>query len=396
MVKRILTIEDVLMQNVVEILPDRKGLASLMKKQVIRLYLGVDPTGSQLHLGHAVVLRKLRQFQDLGHEVILVFGTFTAQIGDPSGKDMQRELLSLRDIQKNMATYKQQAAKILDVKKTKIRLNHDWLGKLKFNDVLRLASQFTVAQLMGRDMFQKRVEKGSEVWVSELLYPLMQGYDSVAMDVDLEVGGTDQTFNMLVGRRLQKIYNKKEKYVLTTPLLVGLDGRKMSKSYGNTVNLMDDAKDMYGKLMSLHDEHIIDYFTLCTDVLSKQVNDLKQKLQKGTVSPRDAKAQLAKEIVALYHGKAAASTAEKEFQRVFQEKKAPSKIREFSATKEKISIVDLVRSTGFVLSNSEARRVIGQGGVKLDGVVHSDTTEIVQRRRGMVVQVGKRKFAKDT
>lgn len=394
--RRIPTIEEVLSHNVAQILPSKKGLAQLLKRRNIRLYLGVDPTAPQLHLGHAVLLRKLRQFQDLGHEVILVFGTFTAQIGDPSGKDTQREPLSLRDIKKNMATYKKQAAKILDLKKTKIKLNGDWLGKMKFEDVLVLTAQFTVSQLMERDMFQKRVEKGNEVWVSELLYPLMQGYDSVAMNVDLEIGGTDQTFNMLAGRRLQKIYNKKEKYILATPLLVGLDERKMSKSYGNTVNLLDKPEDMYGKLMSLKDEYIIEYFTMCTEVLPKEVTDLKQKLKKRSVSPRDAKAQLALEIVTLYHGKSGAEKAEKEFAKVFKEKKAPSSMPRIAVAEKRLSVVDLLVRTELVASKSVARRLVQQKGVRLDGLICEEVDKEIEIRKGMTIQVGKRKFVKIT
>lgn len=384
MKKSSLTIQEVLTKRVAEVLPSRKGLEALMRKKKIRLYFGVDPTGPQLHLGHAVALKKLRQFQDLGHEVVLVFGTFTAQIGDPSGKDTQREPLSLKDIQKNMAMYKKQASKILDFKKTKIKLNGDWLGKLKFDDLLKLSSQFTVAQLMERDMFQKRVEKGSEVWVSELLYPLMQGYDSVAIDVDLEVGGTDQTFNMLVGRRLQKIYNKKEKYVLATPLLIGLDGRKMSKSYGNTVNLLNDPQDMYGKLMSMKDDLIEHYVELCTDIPIKETQDL---------SRRDAKAKLAREIVAIYHGKKAAEAAEKEFNAVFRDKKAPEGIKTLSMG-GKHSLVNVVVRVGFATSNSEARRLIEQGGVRIDGKVQKDPLQEIELQKGMIIQKGKKEFRK--
>jgi len=393
MVKRVLTTKEVLTRNVAEILPDKKGLALLMKKRKIRLYFGVDPTGVQLHLGHAVLLRKLREFQDLGHEVILVFGTFTAQIGDPSGKDTQREPLSLQAIRKNMATYKKQAAKVLDLKKTKIKMNGDWLGKLTFGDLVKLSSQFTVAQLMERDMFQKRVEKGNEVWVSELLYPLMQGYDSVAMDVDLEIGGTDQTFNMLAGRKLQKVYNKKEKYMLAVPLLIGLDGRKMSKSYGNTIDLMDDPKDMYGKLMSLKDEYIIDYFTMCTEALSESVDELKRRIEKGEVSPRDAKAQLAREVVTLYHGKGIAEKVEKEFQRVFQERKEPSDIPEVSIAEKRLPLIDLLVKVNFASSKSEARRLIQQKGVRVANVVIEEEKEI-EIKKGTIIQVGKRKFIK--
>jgi len=380
-----INIGDVLSRQVEEILPSRKGLESLMRKRKIRLYLGVDPTGVNLHLGHAVVLRKLRQFQELGHEVILLFGTFTGLIGDPSGRDKAREPLSLSQIQKNMAAYKKQAGKILDLSKTKIKCNGDWLSKLKPEEFLKIASCFTASQLLERDMFQKRMKKGEEVWVNELLYPLLQGYDSVAMDVDLEVGGTDQMFNMLIGRRLQKLYNDKEKYVLTTPLLLGLDGRKMSKSYGNTVNILDSTQEMYGKLMSLQDDLIPHYFELCCEVSPQEIEGL---------SPRDTKERLAKEIVTLFHGEVLAEKAAQEFNQVFREKKNPSRIPEIQITRTSLTLTELVLETGFASSKSAARRLIEQGGLKIDKRVENDPASLIQPQKGMVIQAGKRRFVK--
>ena len=324
----------------------------------------------------------------------MVFGTFTAQIGDPSGKDTQREVLSGQEIKRNMATYKKQAAKVLDLKKTEIKLNGEWLSKLTFTDILKLTSQFTVSQLLERDMLQRRLQSGSEIWISELLYPLMQGYDSVAMDVDLEIGGTDQTFNMLVGRRLQKLYNKKEKFVLTIPLLMGLDGRKMSKSYNNTVNLLDSPKEMYGKLMSLRDEYIIDYFTMCTEIPTSKIADLEKKLQSRKLLPRDAKAQLAKEIVALYHGEQGAEKAEQEFERVFRERKHPSQMPKVVVIKKRLPLLDLLVKTHLVSSKSEARRLIKQKGVRIDDLVQDEEVKSVELKKGMIIQVGKRKFVK--
>ena len=382
-----MTISDVLERHVEEVLPSRKGLEQLAKKKKIRLYLGVDPTAPHMHLGHAVVLRKLREFQDLGHEVVLLFGTFTAQIGDPSGKDKAREPLSEKEIKRNMATYKKQAGKILDLSKTTIQRNGDWLSKLKPQDFLKISSFFTASQLLERDMFQKRIKKGGEVWMNELLYPLMQGYDSVAMDVDLEVGGTDQTFNMLVGRRLQKAYRGKEKFVLTTPLLLGLDGRKMSKSYGNTVNILDIPQDMYGKIMSMKDELTSHYFEFCTDVPQKEVVGL---------SPRNAKAKLAKQIVAMYHGGKAAEKAQQEFDRVFQKKQAPSTIKSAEVLEKSIKLNDLLVQVGLAGSKSEARRLVLQKGVKVEEVVQEDPEKMIQVKKGVVVQKGKREFRKIT
>src|SRR3989344_2554903 len=282
-------IKRLLERQVSEVLPDKKGLESLLRKKKIRLYLGVDPTSPNLHLGHAVVLRKLRQFQELGHEVILLFGTFTARIGDPSGKDKARQPLSEKEIRENIRTYQKQAGLILDLKRLSVKKNHEWLGKLSASEVQELASHITAARLWERDMFQERKKRGQAVWMHELLYPLLQGYDSVALDVDLEVGGTDQTFNMLVGRDLQRAYHHKEKYILTTPLLLGPDGRKMSKSLGNSINLLDKANEMYGKIMTVRDDLMPQYFELCTDISKEEVRALEKDFP-----PRDVKARLAR------------------------------------------------------------------------------------------------------
>lgn len=361
------------------VLPDRKGLEALLKKKKIRVYLGVDPTSPDLHLGHTIALRKLKEFEDLGHETILLFGTFTAQIGDPSGRDEQRKPLSPAEVSQNTERYQEQTAKILDFSKTKIRRNNEWLSKLTLTEVLKLASHFTISQLVERDMFQARMKKGGEVWVHEFLYPLMQGYDSVALDVDLEIGATDQLFNMLVGRKLQNIYHDREKYVLTVPLLPGLDGRKMSKTYGNAVNLLDPPQEMYGKLMTLRDNLIPTYFELCTSSAPPNL------------PPRDRKAALAKEIVALYHGRKAAASAEKEFVRVFQKKQAPSTVPSYSLTK-KTALVDLLVAAKLASSKSEARRLVSQKGVKINSAVQTDGTKIISPGTEAMVQVGKRRF----
>jgi len=387
-------IEDVLTKGVGQILPTKKGLAELMKKQRIKLYLGIDPTSPNIHIGHAIPLRKLRDFQELGHEVILLFGTFTAQIGDPSGRDKKRKPLTLKQIKKNIATYKKQALKILDASKTKIKQNHNWLEKLKFNDLVKMGSNFTVSRLLERDMFQNRLKRREEVWLSELLYPLMQGYDSVAMNVDLEIGGTDQVFNMLVGRKLQKIYNNKKKFVLTTPMLIGLDGREMSKTYGNFISLTDEPNNMFGKIMSLKDELMIHYFELCTSLDFSEIKKMEKKLKDKKINPRDAKVKLAKEVVGIYHGKKAAEKAEQEFDRVFKEKKLPSKIKEVNINKKEINILELLLKTKLVLSKSEAKRLVEQNAVKIDGVTRQNWKEVVKIKKGIVVKVGKRRFAK--
>ena len=387
-------IDQVLTKGVEQILPNKKGLAELMKQRKIRLYFGIDPTSLNIHIGHAVPLRKLRDFQDLGHEVILLFGTFTAQIGDPSSRDKKRKPLTLKQVKKNIATYKKQASKVLDMSKVKIKQNHVWLENLKFNDLVKIGSNFTTSRLLERNMFQNRLKKGQEVWLNELLYPLMQGYDSVAMNVDLEIGGTDQTFNMLVGRKLQKIYNKKEKYILTTPMLTGLDGREMSKTYGNFVNLTDVPNDMFGKIMSLKDELIIHYFELCTGLDLVDIKEIEKNLKSKKVNPRDVKANLAKEIVKIYHGEKLAQKAEQEFNRIFKEKKPPSEIKKVKIVKKEIGILDLLVKAKLVSSKSEAKRLIEQNAVKIDGSLKNDWKEIIKIKKGMVIKVGKRKFVK--
>jgi len=386
-------IKMVLARCVEQVLPSKESLEKAMKKKLV-LYLGIDPTSPKIHLGHAVCLRKLREFQDLGHEVILLFGTFTAQIGDPTGKDKRRRVLTIDEIGKNISTYKKQVSKILDTKKIKIKHNAVWLGKMSFKDIIRMASYFTVSRILERDMFQERMKKEGEVWLNELLYPLMQGYDSVAMDVDLEVGGSDQTFNMLVGRKLQRIYNKKKKFVLTLPLLIGLDGRKMSKSYGNVVDLTDPPSEMYGKIMSLKDGLIIHYFNLCTDLSLKKIKAIEKRLKSKTVNPKKEKARLAREIVGIYYGEAASKKAEKEFDRVFKDKKTPSQIKRVKVKEKRMNVLDFLLKTGQVKSKSEAKRLILQKAVKIDNSLKIDWRENVLIKKGSVVKIGKRKFVK--
>ena len=372
---------DVLSRRVAEILPDKKGLAALLKKKKIRLYLGIDPTGNQLHLGHTIALRKLQQFADLGHEAMLVIGTGTVLAGDPSQRDSARPRITEKEIAENIKTWKRQAGKIIDFSKVKMVQNGDWLKKLRLPDILAIASHVSAPRLLQRDMFQRRLKRGDTVWTHEMLYPLLQGYDSVALDVDLEIGGTDQVFNMLVGRELQAKMNKHEKYVLTVPMIPGLDGKTMSKTSRNTVNLADSPREMYGKLMSLRDELVKEYFELCTDIKPKP----------GPI--RDQKAQLAHEIVSLYHSKAKADKAEQEFTRVFREKKQPSNIPVFQV-RGATTTTEVLRVSGLASSNSEARRLINQGGVQIDGERVSDANKKIPSKKGTIIRVGKRNFRK--
>ncbi len=390
-----LSVKELLSRGVDQVIV-RQGLEALLKSgKKIRLYLGIDPTSSNIHLGHTIPLRKLRDFQRLGHQVIFLIGSFTALIGDTSDKDGMRPILTQQEIEANFKTYKEQASKILDFKKIEIRYNADWLGKLNFTDVVKLAQQFTVQQMIERDMYQKRLNAGKPIGLHEFLYPLMQGYDSVAMDVDLEVGGTDQTFNMLAGRTLQRIYHQKEKHILTTQLLIGTDGRKMAKTYGNVINLTDSPKDMFGKIMSMTDEQIIPYFTLCTDVSMGDISKFERAMKAGE-NPKDFKVMLGKAIVADYHGKKEADTAAEDFEEIFSKGGRPEKIESVTFDSGKFKLFALLEELKLVESRSDARRLIEQGGVRVNNEKFSDPEGIFHVKDGeeALFQVGKRKWLK--
>ena len=387
-IKEILSrgVEDVIVREDLE-----KKLSSGKK---LRLYFGVDPTGSVLHLGHAVTLWKLRDFQDLGHEVILLIGDFTARIGDPSGKDAARKPLTEKEVKQNFKDYKKQASKILDFNKVKIKYNSAWLSKLKFADILKLATNFTVQQMLARDMFDRRMKENLPISLQEFLYPLMQGYDSVAMDVDLELAGNDQTFNALAGRHLQKIYNGKDKDVLTCKLLLGTDGRKMSKTFGNFVAIDDKPSEMYGKIMSIKDELIDDYFELTTRISNQEIEEIK----KSSNNPRDIKAKLAKEIVKTYHGEKEADGAEEEFNKVFRNRELPTDIPVFQTDKRACPILDLLLDTKLAPSKNEGKRLVEGGGVEVQ--IGDKKERITDWKRevnledGMIIKVGSRRFVK--
>lgn len=389
-------IDEILNRGVESVIVKESLRNKLLSGQKIRLYFGVDPTGSVLHLGHAVSLWKLRDFQELGHEVILLIGDFTAKIGDPSGRDSERKPLSDSEIKENFKSYKKQASKILNFSKVKIKYNSSWLSKLRFVDILKLSSNFTVQQMMQRDMFQRRFKNNMPISLTEFLYPLMQGYDSVAMDVDLEIAGNDQTFNALAGRELQKIYNNKEKNVLTCKLLLGTDGRKMSKTYNNFIAIEDDFIDMYGKVMSINDELISDYFELATRIPQEKIKEIK-----NFPNPRDQKATLAKEIVELYHGKDKAEIAEREFNKVHSKKEVPDEIEIFLASEDLYPVMDLLCDSGLSTSRSEAKRLIEGGGVAIE-IEKGNWQKIndwkekinMDTYNGKVIKVGNRNFRK--
>lgn len=357
----------------------------------LRVKLGLDPSAPDIHLGHTVVLRKLKQFQDLGHQIVLIIGDFTGRIGDPSGKSAARKPLTEEQVLANAKTYEDQIFKILDRDKTEVHFNSEWLGKMNFADVLTLAAKYTVARMLERDDFQKRYTEGRPISLHEFMYPLMQGYDSIAIKADIEFGGTDQKFNLIVGRHLQSETGMEPQVVITMPLLEGLDGvQKMSKSLGNYIGIDEEPTEMYGKAMSIPDELMARYFMLVTDMPREEQEQLAQGLKDGSVHPRDAKMLLAKTIVELYHGAAAAEAAEQEFVRVFQERDLPSEIEELSIDAAEVWLPQLLNTAGMVSSNSEGKRMIQQGSVRVNG--EKVTEENYTLQNDDVLQVGKRKY----
>lgn len=368
---------------------------SIKENKPLTIKLGLDPTAPDIHLGHTVPLRKLKLFQDFGHQVVIIIGGFTARIGDPSGKSVTRPPLTKEQVAENAATYKEQIFKILDKDKTIIRDNSEWLEEMNFADVLRLAGRYTVARMMERDDFNKRFKEGRAIGIHEFMYPLMQGYDSVAIKADVEFGGTDQTFNVLMGRTLQADEGQEPQVVITMPLLEGLDGvQKMSKSLANYIGISEAPKEMYGKSMSIPDELMMRYFMLVTDMTIEEQEALEAKLESGEAHPRDVKMQLARTIVRLYHGEEAALAAEEEFKRVFQQHALPIDIPEYEmATPEgPVFVPQFCTDAGLTASNGEARRSIKAGAFKINGEKY--TEENITLEDGMIVQVGKRKFVK--
>ncbi len=388
------TIKEVLSRRVDRVLPDKASLEKLMGKKKIKLYLGIDPTGTRLHLGHSIALRKLQEFADLGHEAILIVGTGTVLAGDPSGRDKGRPKITQKEIKQNIKTWKKQAGNILDFSKVKIRYNGDWLLKLSLGDIVNIASNISAIQLFKRDMFQRRIKNGDTVWMHETLYPLLQGYDSVALDVDLEIGGTDQIFNMLIGRELQQKMNKREKFILAIPMILGVDGKQMSKSSGNCIWLLDSPKEMFGKLMSISDNLIINYFELLTDVPIAKINQYKKNLKGKKINPMVLKEELAMEIVSIYHSKKEAQRAQKEFNRIFREGKLPEKIEEVTIKEKSLNILDLLVKSKLTKSKSEAKRLIMQGAVKIDEVPETDWKKVIVIKKEQLLKAGKRKFVR--
>jgi len=386
-------IKELLSRGVQEVIIRSELEKKLSTGNKLRIKLGIDPTSPLLHLGHTVVLRKLKQFQDLGHQVIFLIGDFTARVGDPTDKQSARQPLSDKEIEENIKTYKQQVGKILNLAKIEMRHNMEWYGDMDLAELIQLLSLFSANQMLERDMFKKRLDQKKPVWIHELIYPVLQGYDSVALQSDVELGGTDQTFNMLTARTVQPSYSQKPQDIMTVKILEGTDGReKMSKSLGNTINLDDPPDDMFGKIMSIPDGLIMKYFELLTDVPLEEIAQYDRAIT-GGVNPKNYKSRLAKEIVTMYHGSKAADQADKEFTKVFSEKGSPSQIPEYKLKKEGIfSIIDIIAETKCAPSKSEARRLVEQGGVVFNNENIKDWRKRVRVTSGALLKVGKRKF----
>ena len=368
---------------------------SFMSGQPLRVYLGVDPTAPDIHLGHIVVLRKLRHFQELGHTAVFLIGDFSAMIGDPTGQSETRPPLTREQVEKHSETYLKQVFKILDKKTTEVRFNSEWLGKMSSEEIVRLCSHYRLARMLEREDFRSRLEKNQPISVHELLYPLLTAYDAVALKSDVELGATEQKFNLLVHREIQREYGLKGQVILTMPILVGLDGtRKMSKSLGNYVGITDTPGEMFGKIMSVTDELMWQYYELLTDFPSPVVVRLQEEVKMGVLHPKDAKMQLAHTIVASFHGEEAAKKAAEEFQLVFRDRQAPTEIPEMRLTWGTRPLFSLLTETGLASSRSEAERLIKQGGVEVDGHVEKDVKRAIVLNPGdlLPLRVGKKKF----
>ncbi len=394
----------IIKRGIEEIISEEELIKKLEKsrkeKRPLRIKQGFDPNAPDIHLGHTVGLRKMRQFQDLGHDVYFLIGDFTGMIGDPSGQTVTRKQLTEEEVKKNAETYKNQVFKILNPEKTKVVFNSQWLGKLSFSEVLKICSEYTVARMLERDDFATRYKKEKPIGIHEFLYPLMQGYDSVALQADIELGGTDQKFNLLVGRTIQREYGQEPQVIITMPLLEGTDGvEKMSKSLNNYIGINEPPQVMYGKVMSIPDNLMIRYFELVTNVPLNEIDKIKIDLENNNIHPRDVKKRLAREIVQLYHGHSASLIAEEEFEKVFKKKLYPEEIRELVLKKDnlkegKIWITELIAMSNLVSSKSEARRLIKQGGVRINGEKVSDPNFDLTVEEGMILKIGKLNFIK--
>lgn len=391
-----ISIDELLTRGVEEVIDSEHLKKELESGRKFRIKFGIDPTKPDLHLGHAVVLRKLRQFQDLGHKAVLIIGDFTATVGDPTGRTEARKPLTKEEVKSNAKDYISHAMKILSKKNLEVRWNSEWHGKEGLGALMTLAQASTIQQSLQRADFKERISSGGDVTMLELLYPLFQGYDSVKVEADVELGGTDQKFNLLMGRRVQRFYKMAEQDIMTVPLLEGTDGvKKMSKSFGNYIALDESPDSMFGKIMSINDNLIEKYFLLCTGVSAEEIGKLMGQIKQKSVNPRDIKARLAKEIVSIYHNKKEAEKAEINWRNIFTAKEMPDEIPELKLGKPEIGIVDLLVETKLASSKGEARRLIEQGGVKVDGEKVADMSKILNiPSKGILLQVGKRHFVR--
>jgi tyrosyl-tRNA synthetase len=392
---------DIIHRGTVDLLPEdelvKKIENSRKKNKPLIIKQGFDPTAPDIHLGHTVGLRKLKQFQDLGHQVVVIIGDYTAMVGDPSEKSSTRPRLTHKQVMDNAKTYESQFFKILNREKTQIRYNGEWFSKLTFDQIMELAAKFTVARMLERDDFAQRYKNQLPISIHEFFYPLMQGYDSVMIDADVELGATEQKFNLVIARQIQKEFGKDQQIVLTLPVLEGIDGtQRMSKSIGNYIGIDEPANETYGKVMSIPDTLIYPYFELVSDVGLKELSKIKSQLEDPKINPRDLKKNLAFNLVQIYHGKGAAQEAEMEFERVFVDKKLPDDIKEFHVNRNSFRIDDLLIETKTAGSKSEARRLIQQGGVSVNGAKITDVFSEISVQDSIILKVGKRKFAKVT
>jgi tyrosyl-tRNA synthetase len=391
-------VDELLERGVEKIYPSKDFLRKkLLSGEQIKLYCGYDPSSSSLHIGNAISINKLSQFQKLGHQVIFLIGDFTGMIGDPTDKGSARRKMTRKEVLENSKSYKKQASHFLDFSgknSAQVLYNSKWSDKMSFKDLIEVSSHFTVQQMIQRDMFQKRLEDAKPIYLHEFLYPLAQGYDSVAMDVDLEIGGNDQMFNMMCGRDLQKAINNKEKFVMTLKLLEDKDGKKMGKSEGNAVFLNENNIEMFGKVMSWPDEVIINAFELCTQIDFSEIKTIKKELNDDKINPRDLKMKLAHEIVKIFHGEKLAQEARDYFVNTFQKKETPTDISEVILDSGKFKIVELLVSTKLAPSKGEARRLIDQKGVKINDNIIDDVNMEIELENGLVIQKGKRHFIK--
>ncbi len=384
----------IIQEDSIDLITPEDFLSKIREKGQLKVKLGVDPSRPDLHLGHAVVLRKLKQFQELGHIVYLVIGDFTARIGDPSGRSKTRPLLSEDEVRENSKTYVEQAFRILQRDKTVVKSNSEWLSKLSFADVINLSSRYTVARMLERDDFSKRLKKNQPISISEFLYPIAQAYDSIVIEADVELGGTDQLFNLLVGRKLQEEFNQSPQVVLTMPLIEGTDGYlKMSKSYDNYIAFNDSPQDIFGKVMSIPDHLIIKYMKYLTDTPKDKIKKIEEQMKSGEVNPRDIKMILAEEIVTLLYNKKEAEKAKQNFVSIFQKREMPEDLPEIQIKKGE-TILDIVSKTDVYDSNSEMKRAIMQGAIRINDEKIKDFKDVVDCEDGAILRVGKKSYFK--